>query len=123
MKFRPSSSHDREELKVRAKRRSIACRRVDAIGIVVPRQRISPWHHTIERGKHVFIEADYHDTRGSGRPLDLAQKKGVLIQIRHIGSSIGRSGALPHVKDRIHRQRRLARLPARVIDVAVLSTW
>ena len=96
----------------------------DAVVIVVPTSaHYSVASVAIERGKHVFIEKPITTTlEEADALLELARKKGVMIQIGHI-ERFNRAvrAALPHVKrPRFIDSERLAPFSPRGSDVAVV---
>jgi predicted dehydrogenase len=96
----------------------------DAIVIVVPTSsHFSVATAAIERGKHVFIEKPITKTlEEADSLLELARKKGVMVQIGHI-ERFNRAvrAALPHVKSpRFIDSERLAPFSPRGSDVAVV---
>jgi predicted dehydrogenase len=96
----------------------------DAVIVVVPTSaHFSVASAAIERGKHVFIEKPITTTlEEADRLLELARKKGVLVQIGHI-ERFNRAvrAALPHVnKPRFIDSERLAPFSPRGSDVAVV---
>jgi predicted dehydrogenase len=96
----------------------------DAVIVVVPTsQHFAVAGAAIERGKHVFIEKPITATlEEADGLLDLAKKRGVLVQIGHI-ERFNRAvrAALPHVKrPRFIDSERLAPFSPRGSDVAVV---
>jgi predicted dehydrogenase len=96
----------------------------DAVVVVVPTSsHFSVASAVIERGKHVFIEKPMTTTlEEADSLLELAGKKGVMIQIGHI-ERFNRAvrAALPHVKNpRYIDSERLAPFSPRGSDVAVV---
>ena len=96
----------------------------DAVIIVVPTSsHFSVASAAIERGKHVFIEKPItHTLEEADALLELASKKGVMVQIGHI-ERFNRAvrAALPHVKKpRFIDSERLAPFSPRGSDVAVV---
>jgi len=96
----------------------------DAVVIVVPTSaHFSVASAAIERGKHVFIEKPITTTlEEADALLELARKKGVMVQIGHI-ERFNRAvrAALPHVKKpRFIDSERLAPFSPRGSDVAVV---
>jgi predicted dehydrogenase len=96
----------------------------DAVIIVVPTSaHFSVASAAIERGKHVFIEKPITTTlEEADALLELARKKGVMVQIGHI-ERFNRAvrAALPHVKKpRFIDSERLAPFSPRGSDVAVV---
>jgi predicted dehydrogenase len=96
----------------------------DAVVIVVPTSgHYSVASAAIERGKHVFIEKPITTTlEEADALLEIARKKGVMIQIGHI-ERFNRAvrAALPHVKrPRFIDSERLAPFSPRGSDVAVV---
>ena len=96
----------------------------DAVVIVVPTSaHFSVASTAIERGKHVFIEKPITTTlEEADALLELARKKGVMVQIGHI-ERFNRAvrAALPHVKKpRFIDSERLAPFSPRGSDVAVV---
>jgi predicted dehydrogenase len=96
----------------------------DAVVIVVPTSaHFSVARDAINRGKHVFIEKPMTTTLDEADALlELAQKKGVIIQVGHI-EWFNRAvrAALPHVnKPRFIDSERLAPFSPRGSDVAVV---
>jgi len=96
----------------------------DGVVIVVPTSsHFEVAGAAIERGKHVFIEKPITTTlEEADSLLDLARRKGVLIQIGHI-ERFNRAvrAALPHVKrPRFIDSERLAPFSPRGSDVAVV---
>ena len=96
----------------------------DAVIVVVPTSaHFSVASAAIERGKHVFIEKPITTTlEEADKLLELARKKGVLVQIGHI-ERFNRAvrAALPHVnKPRFIDSERLAPFSPRGSDVAVV---
>jgi predicted dehydrogenase len=97
---------------------------VDAVTIVVP----TSFHYevaksAIEAGKHVFIEKPITTTIEQAEELiDLAKRKGVLVQIGHV-ERFNRAvrAALPYVsRPRFIESERLATFNLRGSDVAVV---
>ena len=96
----------------------------DGVVIVVPTSsHFEAGSAAIDRGKHVFIEKPITTTlEEADSLLDLARRKGVLIQIGHI-ERFNRAvrAALPHVKrPRFIDSERLAPFSPRGSDVAVV---
>ena len=96
----------------------------DAVIVVVPTsQHFAVASAAIERGKHVFIEKPITATlEEADALLDLARKRGVMVQIGHI-ERFNRAvrAALPHVKrPRFIDSERLAPFSPRGSDVAVV---
>lgn len=96
----------------------------DAVIVVVPTSaHYSVAGAAIEQGKHVFIEKPITTTlEEADRLLELAEKKGVMVQIGHI-ERFNRAvrAALPHVnKPRFIDSERLAPFSPRGSDVAVV---
>jgi predicted dehydrogenase len=96
----------------------------DAVIVVVPTSsHYSLASAAIERGKHVFIEKPITTTlEEADALLELARRKGVMVQIGHI-ERFNRAvrAALPHVnKPRFIDSERLAPFSPRGSDVAVV---
>lgn len=96
----------------------------DAVIVVVPTSaHFSVASAAIERGKHVFIEKPITTTlEEADALLELAKKKGVIVQIGHI-ERFNRAvrAALPYVnKPRFIDSERLAPFSPRGSDVAVV---
>ena len=96
----------------------------DAVVIVVPTSaHFAVASAAIEKGKHVFIEKPITATlEEADALLELANKKGVMVQIGHI-ERFNRAvrAALPHVKKpRFIDSERLAPFSPRGSDVAVV---
>lgn len=96
----------------------------DAVIIVVPTSaHFTVASAAIERGKHVFIEKPITTTlEEADALLDLARKKGIIVQIGHI-ERFNRAvrAALPYVnKPRFIDSERLAPFSPRGSDVAVV---
>ena len=96
----------------------------DAVIVVVPTsQHFAVASAAIERGKHVFIEKPITATlEEADSLLELAKKRGVMVQIGHI-ERFNRAvrAALPHVKrPRFIDSERLAPFSPRGSDVAVV---
>jgi predicted dehydrogenase len=96
----------------------------DAVVVVVPTSaHCSVAMAAIERGKHVFIEKPITKTlEEADSLLELAKKKGVMVQIGHI-ERFNRAvrAALPYVKSpRFIDSERLAPFSPRGSDVAVV---
>ena len=114
-----------KELKVRAQPTLDTLLDVsDAVIVVVPTsQHFAVASAAIERGKHVFIEKPITATlEEADALLDLAKKRGVIVQIGHI-ERFNRAvrAALPHVKrPRFIDSERLAPFSPRGSDVAVV---
>jgi len=114
-----------KELKVRAHSTiDDLVRSSDAVVIVVPTSaHFAVASAAIESGKHVFIEKPITTTlEEADALLDLARKKGVMVQIGHI-ERFNRAvrAALPHVKmPRFIDSERLAPFSPRGSDVAVV---
>src|SRR2546423_13112597 len=122
----PERSREVEkELKVRSHPNLDALLDVsDAVIIVVPTsQHFAVASAAIERGKHVFIEKPITATlEEADALLDLAKKRGVIVQIGHI-ERFNRAvrAALPYVKrPRFIGSERLAPFSPRGSDVAVV---
>jgi predicted dehydrogenase len=97
---------------------------VDAVTIVVPTTaHYEVAKSAIEAGKHVFIEKPITTTLGEAEELiELATKKGVLVQIGHV-ERFNRAvrAALPYVsRPRFIESERLALFSLRGADVAVV---
>ncbi len=113
-----------KELKVRSHSIEGLLEASDAVVIVVPTSsHFSVASVAIERGKHVFIEKPITTTlEEADTLLELARKKGVMVQIGHI-ERFNRAvrAALPHVKSpRFIDSERLAPFSPRGSDVAVV---
>ena len=96
----------------------------DAVIVVVPTsQHFAVASAAIERGKHVFIEKPITATlEEADELLDVARKRGSIVQIGHI-ERFNRAvrAALPHVKrPRFIDSERLAPFSPRGSDVAVV---
>jgi len=122
----PERSREVEkELKVRSHPNLDALLDVsDAVIVVVPTSKhFAVASAAIERGKHVFIEKPITATlEEADALLDLAKKRGVIVQIGHI-ERFNRAvrAALPHVKrPRFIDSERLAPFSPRGSDVAVV---